>query len=182
MSDCLLRVSEVVAVNVGDLKEKTLIVRVSKTDQEGIGEALDVTGDTRRIIKQYREQAGIVEVGKQEPMFRRLVWGDHIQQGRFSARSARRQIRYWTELAGVEGFISGHSLRGGSAVSLAQAGLRWWICRWRADGSLVRCRRIMPKQSWQSEGLSQDTGKNPINRDQGSVRQHLYLACIVRVI
>ena len=30
MSDCLLRISEVVAVNIGDLKERTLIVRTSK--------------------------------------------------------------------------------------------------------------------------------------------------------
>jgi hypothetical protein len=47
---------------------------------------------------------------------------DHVQAGRLTARSARRQITYWAELAGVEGFISGHSLRVGSAVSLAQAG------------------------------------------------------------
>ena len=32
MSDCLLRVSEVAAVNVGDLKENTLTIRQSKTD------------------------------------------------------------------------------------------------------------------------------------------------------
>ena len=69
-------------------------VGVSKTDQEGIGEALYVTGDTRQIIKQYREQAGIVEAGKQEPLFRRVVRGEHIQQGRFSARSAHQQIIY----------------------------------------------------------------------------------------
>ena len=55
MSDCLLRISEVVEVNVGDLKDKTLIVRSSKTDQE---EALYVTSDTRRIIKRYRTKAG----------------------------------------------------------------------------------------------------------------------------
>ena len=118
MSDCLLRVSEAVAVNVGDLKDKTLIVRSSKTDQEGIGEALYVTADTRRIIKQYREKTGIT----QGALFRSVRRGDHIQSGRLSARSARRQIRFWAELAGVEGFISGHSLRVGSAVSLAQAG------------------------------------------------------------
>lgn len=118
MSDCLLRISEAVAVNVGDLKDKTLIVRSSKTDQEGIGSALYVTSDTRRIINRYRKKAGI-EGGA---LFRRVVRGDHIQQGRLSARSARRQIRYWAKLAGVEGFISGHSLRVGSAVSLAQAG------------------------------------------------------------
>ena len=38
MSDCLLRISEIVTVNVGDLKEKTLTLRSSKTDQEGTGE------------------------------------------------------------------------------------------------------------------------------------------------
>ena len=118
MSDCLLRVSEAVAVNCGDLKEKTLIVRSSKTDQEGIGESLYVTRDTRRIINQYRAGAGIT----QGALFRQVRRGDHIQSGRLSARSARRQIRYWAALAGVEGFISGHSLRVGSAVSLAQAG------------------------------------------------------------
>ena len=118
MSDCLLRVSEAVAVNVEDLKDKTLLVRSSKTDQEGLGEALYVTSDTRRIIKRYREKGGIT----QGALFRQVRRGDHIQAGRLSARSARRQIRYWAEFVGVEGFISGHSLRVGSAVSLAQAG------------------------------------------------------------
>ena len=90
MSDCLLRISEVAAVNVGDLKDKTLIVRSSKTDQEGIGEALYVTSNTRRIIKRYRTRAGI----KRGVLFRQVRKGNHIQSGRLSARSARRQITY----------------------------------------------------------------------------------------
>ena len=118
MSDCLLRVSEAVAVNLEDLKDKTLIVKSSKTDQEGVGETLYVTSDTRRVINRYIAKAGI-EGGA---LFRSVKRGDHIQCGRLTSRSARRQITYWAELAGVEGFISGHSLRVGSAVSLAQAG------------------------------------------------------------
>ena len=118
MSDCLLRVSEVVAVNVEDMKDKTLLVRQSKTDQEGSGEMLYVTSDTRRVIRRYCKRGG-VEAGA---LFCSVKRGDHIQAGRLTARSARRQIRYWAELAGVEGFISGHSLRVGSAVSLAQVG------------------------------------------------------------
>ena len=55
-------------------------------------------------------------------LFRQVRRGDHIQQGRLSARPGCRQITQWTALAGIEGFISGHSLRVGSAVSLAQAG------------------------------------------------------------
>ena len=97
---------------------QTLAVRTSKTDQEGVGEALYVTSDTRRIIKRYREKAGI----KRGALFRQVRRGGHIQTGRLSARSARRQITDWAELAGVEGFINGHLLRVGSAVSLAQAG------------------------------------------------------------
>ena len=86
MSDCLLRISEAAAVNVGDLKDKTLIVRSSKTDQEGIGEVLYVTSDTRRVINRYREKAGI-EAGpdsrdsdsSEGALFRRVVRSDHIQ-------------------------------------------------------------------------------------------------------
>ena len=118
MSDCLLRVSEAVAVDVEDLKDKTLTVKSSKTDQEGVGETLYVTSDTRRVINRYIAKAGI-EGGA---LFRRVVRGDHVQVGGLTARSARRQRIYWSELAGVEGFISGHSLRVGSAVSLAKAG------------------------------------------------------------
>ena len=118
MSDCLLRVSEAVAVNLEDLKAKTLLVRSSKTDQEGLGEQLYITSDTRRIVRRYCERAGI----DSGALFRSVKRGDHIQCGRLTSRSARRQIIYWSELAGVEGFISGHSLRVGSAVSLAKAG------------------------------------------------------------
>ena len=37
MSDCLLRISEVVSVNVGDIKGSVLHLKASKTDQEGQG-------------------------------------------------------------------------------------------------------------------------------------------------
>ena len=55
-------------------------------------------------------------------LFRRIVRGDHIQASRLTANGARRGIKQGAHKAGVEGFISGHSLRVGSAVSLAQAG------------------------------------------------------------
>ena len=75
MSDCLLRVSEAVAVDVEDLKDKTLIVKSSKTDQEGVGETLYVTSDTRRVINRYIAKAGI-EGGA---LFRSVRRGDHVQ-------------------------------------------------------------------------------------------------------
>ena len=118
MSDCLLRVSEIVAVNVADLKEKTLTLRSSKSDQEGTGESLYVCETTRNVLDRYRERADITDGA----MFRHIRRGDNIQPNRITAHSARRIIKKRAADAGVKGFISGHSLRVGSAVSLAQAG------------------------------------------------------------
>ena len=78
MSDCLLRISEVVAVNIGDLKEKTLTVRASKTDQEGSGETLYVCDATRYVLTQYRETADITRGA----LFRHIRRGDNIQPTR----------------------------------------------------------------------------------------------------
>ena len=118
MSDCLLRISEVVAVNVDDLKDKTLTVHTSKSDQEGTGESLYVCETTRSVLNRYWERAGITRCA----LFRHIRRGDNIQPQRLTPHSARRIIQKRAADAGVEGFISGHSLRVGSAVSLAQAG------------------------------------------------------------
>ena len=118
MSDCLLRVSEVVAVHVLDFEKQALIVRTSKTDQEGASTALYVTSETQDIIKKYQKRAGITSGA----LFRRIRRGDHIQSERLTDFSARRIIQKRASDAGVEGFIAGHSLRVGSAVALAQAG------------------------------------------------------------
>ena len=55
-------------------------------------------------------------------LFRRIRRGDHIHNERLTAHSARRIIKKRAAAAGIEGFISGQSLRVGSAVSLAKAG------------------------------------------------------------
>ena len=118
MSDCLLRVSEVVAVNVSDFEKQTLVVRTSKTDQEGVATALYVTIETRDIVERYQKRAGITSGA----LFRRIRRGDHVQSERLTDFSARRIIQKRASAAGVEGFIAGHSLRVGSAIALAQAG------------------------------------------------------------
>ena len=118
MSDCLLRISEVVAVNVVDFQEKTLTVRASKTDQEGTGETLYVCENPRAILKRYCEQAGITDGA----VFRHIRRGGHVQSERLTSRSAHRIIKQQAAHAGIDGFIAGHSLRVSSAVSLAQAG------------------------------------------------------------
>ena len=115
MSDCLLRISEVVPVNVVDFQEKTLTVRASKTDQEGTGETLYVCENTCAILKQYCKQPGITD----GEVFRHICRGGHVQSERLTSRSAHRIIKQRAAHVGIEGFISGHSLQVGSAVSLA---------------------------------------------------------------
>ena len=117
MSDCLLRISEAVAVDVEDI-DRVLTIHASKTDQEGEGIVLYVGTPTRRAISNYR-QAGGIESGA---LFRRVRWQKHISPDRLSVNGARNAIKRWAREAGVQGHISGHSLRVGSAVSLAQAG------------------------------------------------------------
>ena len=117
MSDCLLRISEVVAVNVGDIKGSTL--KCSKTDQEGKGEALYICESTRRVIKNYLRKSVIERGG----LFRRVRFRQHLGKGRLSTKGARDAIKRWATEAGIEGFISRHSIRVDSAVSLARAGV-----------------------------------------------------------
>ncbi len=82
MSDCLLRISEVVAVNTSDLKEKTLTLQSSKTDQEGAGESLYVCDATRNVLNQYRQRADITRGA----LFRHIRRGDNIQAESIGAR------------------------------------------------------------------------------------------------
>lgn len=117
LNDCLLRISQTVAVDVGDVGS-VLTLRSSKTDQEGERAALYIGDPTRRVIWRYCRRTGI-ESGV---LFRRIRRSGHITGDRLAVRGARDTIKRWAAEAGIEGFISGHSLRVGSAVSLAQAG------------------------------------------------------------
>jgi integrase len=121
MSDCLLRISEAVAVDVEDIRDSALRVHRSKTDPGTAGipsVTLYIGVPTREAIKRYCEAAGITE----GPLFRWIRRGDNIAGTRLTIDGVRKIIQRRAREAGVEGKISGHSLRIGSAVSLAQAG------------------------------------------------------------
>ena len=121
MSDCLLRVSEAVAVNVEDIEENSLTVQRSKTDQTGETKTLYIGDRTKRLIKRYCRKANITS-GAVFVRFKTSGEGPQPTEQRLSDRSARDIIKRWANLAGIEGRISGHSLRVGSAVSLSQSG------------------------------------------------------------
>ena len=118
MSDCLLRISEAVAVNVQDVQDEGLQVRGKKADAEKRGESLYICESTRRSIERYRRRAGIASGA----LFRRIRFQNHVTDDRLGVKGAREAIQRRAAEAGVEGLIGGHSLRIGSAVSLADAG------------------------------------------------------------
>ena len=122
-SDCLLRGSEAVAVQVEDIAAEPdgsarLTVHRSKTDQEGRGAVLYVGEPTMRRIAAWREAGGVHD----GPLFRRIRRGDKVQVSAITDRAARSIIQTRAAAAGIEGRVSGHSLRIGAAQSLAAAG------------------------------------------------------------
>ena len=120
MSDCLLRISEAVAV---ECRRSAQEHAPDKIFQDGSG------GSWRGIVR-WRSHTEVdksryctrAEIDKAGALFRHIRRGDHVQSGRLTTVSARRIIQARAKAAGVEGFISGHSLRVGSAVSLRPGG------------------------------------------------------------
>ncbi len=120
MSDCLLRIGEAVAVNVEDV-DSALTVHQSKTDQgtAGVnGVTLYIGAPTQEAIKRYCKAGNVTEGA----LFRWVRRGDNITGRRLTIDGVRKIIKRRARAAGLGGNISGHSLRVGSAVSLAQAG------------------------------------------------------------
>ena len=126
MSDGLLRISEVTELRISDLEENTLRVRFSKTDQEGSGEHLYLCEDTRQIVGKWRKWSGLSE----GYLFRRMTArGDNLyidkntgEPHKLTDDGVRRIIKTCAARVGLTDKVSGHSLRIGTTVSLAQAG------------------------------------------------------------
>lgn len=119
-SDGLLRVSEVSALAVEDVAfmpdgSARLAVRRSKTDREGAGAVQFVgaanAGRLARWIAAEKLTTG--------PLFRPIDCRGRVGKARLGPASVREAIKGRAAAAGVPGRISGHSLRVGSAQSLA---------------------------------------------------------------
>ena len=141
MSDCLLRISEAVAVDVEDIGEEGLqIHRDERSD------VLYICEWTRGLIIRYRRKSGIASGA----LFRRIRFQNHVTEDRLGVKGAREAIRRRATEAGVEGWISGHSLRMGSAVSLAEAGATvsevQQAGRWQGPTMPARYVREMPAE------------------------------------
>ena len=141
MSDCLLRISEAVAVDVEDIEEEGLQIR--RTERN---DTLYICEWTRRLINRYRRKSGVASGA----LFRRIRFQNHVTEDRLGVKGAREAIRRRATEAGVKGYISGHSLRVGSAVSLADAGATvkevQQAGRWQGPTMPARYVREMPAE------------------------------------
>ena len=123
-SDALLRVSEAAALQVSDIEADdtgggTVTIRAGKTDQQGEGSTRYVGAPTMHAVTAWLNIAGIED----GPLFRQVRRGGNVQAGSLSPDAIRIVIRARTSgIAGVTGRVSGHSLRVGSARSLAADG------------------------------------------------------------
>ena len=124
MSDGLLRLGEVVALKVADIDTEAdgsgrLFLARSKTDQEARGVVIYLGPPTVEAINAWREAAGVHD-GALFPAMRR---GNVVLDHAMSTVAARAIVKRRAAQAGIKApRISGHSLRVGSAESLAEAG------------------------------------------------------------
>ena len=122
-SDALLRVGELAALRVEDLETRDdgsgrLIIRHSKTDQEGVGAVLFLGAPTLGRMLTWINDANIAT----GPLFRQVRENGFVTKKGLSPHSIRAIIQRCAYDAGIDGKVRGHSLRVGSAQSLARAG------------------------------------------------------------
>ena len=83
----------------------------------GEGRVLFVGNETLQVIEEYKVAAGITRGA----LFRRVLKGGKATTARLTPEGCERNRRKAeSSFRGVKGRVSGHSLRGGSAVSLAR--------------------------------------------------------------
>ena len=182
MSDCLLRVSEAVALQVDGLQLESdgtgrLTIGQSKTDQEGEGAVLFVGAPTVSRVRAWMRAASI-ESG---PIFRRVRRGDKvIGAAPLSTRAARAIISSPADglsfLAGPKPPIyraasPGIASESGPLNRWPPGALRWWRCRPPGAGSLRPCRATTPGASlppvgpWPGFAMAdEEFHKRPINK------------------
>ena len=121
------RRSELVALDLADIAETEaglrVIIRQSKTDQEGQGATIAIArGDFACPVKALRawlDAAGITA----GPLFRPINKADRVAQARLTDRSVANIVKAYAERAGFDAStFSGHSLRSGFLTSAAAKG------------------------------------------------------------
>ena len=125
MSDAMLRVSELAALECTDVEADPeagsgrLTIRHSKTDPEGAGAVQYLGPATLERVRVWTQAAGASDGA----LFRRVRRGGRVIGERaLSPQAVRTIVKRRAAEVGIEGRVSGHSLRVGAAQSLAANG------------------------------------------------------------
>ena len=119
-SSALLRVSEVSALEARDVSfdadgSAQLEIRRSKTDQYAEGKPRYLTPAAGAWLREWMDTARI----RSGPLFRPMP-GRRIGEGRLGTAAIRAVIKRRAAQAGISRPVSGHSLRVGAVLSLAE--------------------------------------------------------------
>jgi site-specific recombinase XerD len=121
------RRSELVALTVADLIEVEgglrVVIRQSKTDQEGAGQEIAIPHGSRlrpvEAVRAWLTAAGITG----GPLFRPIAKGGRVAAVALSDRSVAAIVKHHAERAGLDPVdYAGHSLRAGFITSAAEEG------------------------------------------------------------
>ena len=151
-SDGLLRVSEVAALDVGDVQAEAdgsgrLLVGESKTDQEGQGAVLYLGA-----LTVSRVSAWLAAAGHQDgPLFRRVRRGGRVEGDPGRRLSVKPSAKSSATGRPLSASRAGYPVTASELAARNRwqpAGPRLSRCRRRAGGSRRRCRATMHGASW----------------------------------
>lgn len=126
-----LRRSELVALEVGDVRTVAegivIVVRRSKTDQEGQGAEIAIPAGSRlrpvEALTAWRTCLPEIGQDSSSPLFVSIGKGGRITNKRLSDRTVALIVKKWARVAKLDPAIfSGHSLRAGFVTSALDAG------------------------------------------------------------
>ncbi|MEF2550918.1 site-specific integrase [Aurantimonas sp. A2-1-M11] len=121
------RRSELVALTVDDVtftaQGADILIRRSKTDQDGEGQTISIPHGTRLMpiaaLRTWLDASGIVE----GPIFRRMRKGDAILPAAMTAQTVSLVVKRYAAASGLAVTeFAGHSLRAGFVTSGAECG------------------------------------------------------------
>ena len=150
---------EALSVNVGDLKDNTLTIRQSKTDQLGEGRVLFVGDETVQVIEELKAKGNI----SRGALFRRVLKDGKTMTTRLTSEAVREIVKKRSQgIRGAKGRVSGHSLRVGSVVSLARGNAS--LVEMQVDGRWKDSR--MPSH-YAGAGIAKNSATARIKYDKG---------------
>ena len=118
MRDCLLRSSELRALNVGDIGGNLCHIARSKSDQDGKGAWLYISDTTLEYVDLWLSWLDVDDGA----LFRPLTRANRLIDRRLGINAVKRILDRLCRKSGIEKSLTSHSMRVGMAQDLAEDG------------------------------------------------------------